>query len=421
MKKTILTIIISLLLVIILYAVFSGNDRGAENTSQYDTEIRIGLIVPLTGTHKSGGNSMQNGVRLAVDTINESGGVAGAKLTLLTYDDSNLPEKSKSAAESLILKDRVNVMIGPYSSECCLAIKDVVNQHKTPLIAPVAISDEIITGNDYVFRNTLSIKAAQDKINEIADMRKKEYSLLEGFNAKSIGILWQNDSWGKQLQSRIRKDLISLNRENALVFDQSFDIGTTEFKDIFRKYEDRFPDVIYIISSGEEAISIVSQGRDSGYKGLFYGEGGFNYSEFDETLQEKADSCIFTSQWHPSFSTPMSDIFVQLYTQKYNDTPDMFAATSYEAVYILQNSLKELKLSFGAKNFNEILQEDLSIPKKVDGLSGPISFDENGQCDRPMFILQKRWDGKRVQSFIIYPSQYAQGDIQWNFEEKTFH
>lgn len=360
---------------------------------------------------------MEKGVRLAVDTINSNGSLPGIKLELVIRDDRNDPQLAKAVTKDLILKEQVQVLIGPYSSECCLAITDVVNQYKTPLIVPVAMADKIITGSDYVFRNTLSVRNAQNKINEYVNVNKKEYTLLEGFNADSIGIMWQKDSWGKNMQKRVIKDMKALGKEKALAFNQSFDLGTSDFTGFFNAQKDNFPDVIYVISSGEEAMSIVSQGRALHYKGLFYGEGGFNYADFDVAMKEKADGCLFTSQWHPSFSTPMSDVFVQLYSKKYDSIPDMFAAISYEAVYILQNSLKRIKLS--ADNLNHALRKDLSIPKKLDGLSGTITFDENGQCDRPMFMLQKRWDGSSLQSFIVYPSQYAQGKFEWNFDHRS--
>lgn len=418
MKKTLFTITISFILVVILCFSVMNRQATDSDTSALKKEIKIGVIAPLTGTHRVGGESILKGARLAVDTINDKGGISGAKLMLITKNDENDPDLAEKSAKSLILEDQVNVIIGSYSSKCCLKIKEVVNKYKTPLIVPVAMADNIITGKDYVFRNTLPIKKSQNKIKEIATMKKNEYALLDGFNAKTMGILWQRDSWGFQMQKRVVTDLTALSREDSILFNEPFQLGTMDFTEYF-KDKTAFPDVIYVISSGDEAISIVSDGRDSGYKGLFYGEGGFNYAQFDQQLKQKAEGCIFTSEWHPSFSTPMSDIFVQLYSKKYNSTPDMFSATSYEAIYILHNSLRHIMHAYGKPDFNQLLQKDLSIPKNMDGLTGTISFDKNGQCDRSLFMLQKRWDGNQIQAFIIYPSKYAQGDIQWNFDKKT--
>jgi branched-chain amino acid transport system substrate-binding protein len=386
-----------------------------ENNLYDGTEFRLGLIVPLSGTHQNGGHSMERGVELAVNTINKNGGIDGMKINLLVFDDVNNPSVCREITKDLIIEEKADALIGPYSSECCLAIMDIVNEYKVPLITPVAMADKIIQGNDYIFRNTLSCTMALDKINKFTDQGLKQYTLLDGFGAHTIGFIWQNDAWGYEMQQKAISDLQHLGRSDAVLFTESFELGTDDFFYFYDKYKSNFPDIIYVISSGDESINLVKDGREAGFKGLFFGEGGFNYSNFDEELGELADGCLFSTQWHPSFSTPMSDVFVNSYTQEYEDTPDMFAAISYEAVYILKNSVIRLKSTISKESLREDLQAELSIPRRLDGISGKISFDTNGQCDRPMFILQKRWTGKNLQSFIIFPTKYSQGDIQWNF------
>ncbi len=113
----------------------------------------------------------------------------------------------------------------------------------------------------------------------------------------------------------------------------------------------------------------------------------------------------------------MSDVFMKSYLSKYGDMPNMFSAISYEAVYILKDSLARVIGYLPRDNFKEILRNDLSRPRKIEGITGSIYFDEKGQCDRPMFILQKRWDGRHIQSFIIYPKKYSQSEIKWNFDQ----
>lgn len=380
-------------------------------------EVRIGLIAPLTGSNQSGGLSMKNGVELAINKINQSGGISGTKLTLSVYDDQGVPEQTVKAAKELIFIDNVEAIIGPFSSNCCLAVKGLVNSCGVPLITPIAMADEINLESDYVFRNTLGATTAQRKINAFAGYMNGEYIMLEGFGAKTVGLLWQEDAWGMEMQQLVQTDLKALGRENSLIFNESFAFDQSSYKAVFDKYKDRYPDLIYIISSGKESVQIVKDARDSGFAGLLYGEGGFNYSSFDSELGAYADGCLFSTQWHPSFSTPMSDVFLKAYISEYGDVPNMFSAISYEAVYILKNSLERVIAYLPKDNFRDILNQDLSRPKRIEGITGAVYFDEKGQCDRPMFILQKRWDGRSIQSFIIYPVKYSQSKIKWNFDK----
>jgi branched-chain amino acid transport system substrate-binding protein len=380
-------------------------------------EIKIGLIAPLTGSNQSGGQSMKNGVELAVNKINQSGGIAGTKLSLVVYDDQGIPEQTEKAAKELIFIDNVEAIIGPFSSNCCLALKGLINSCGVPLITPIAMADEINLEDDYIFRNTLGATVAQSKINAFSNSFNGDFIMLEGFGAKTFGIIWQDDAWGSEMQKLVLDDVTALGKENAVVFSEPFAFEQKSYRDIFDRYKDHFPDLIYIVSSGKESIQLVKDARDAGYKGLLYGEGGFNYSSFDTELGAYADGCLFSTQWNPSFSTPMSDVFMKAYVSEYGDVPNMFSAVSYEAVYILRDSLTRVIAYLPRDDFKDILRQDLSQPKKIDGVTGPIYFDDKGQCDRPMFILQKRWDGRNIQSFIIYPKKYSQSEIKWNFDQ----
>ncbi|MEL7568729.1 MAG: ABC transporter substrate-binding protein, partial [Bacillota bacterium] len=410
------SIIVAIILFVVSFFLIKEFTLNSTNNHFIGKDVKIGLIAPLTGSSRSGGESMKKGVELAVNNINENGGIGGHKLTLIIRDDKGISSQAVKVAKDLIFLDNVEAIIGPFNSDSCLAIMGLVNNLEVPLITPIAMADNINLANDYVFRNTLGASASQMKINSFTKSSQDEYILLEGFGSKTIGILWQGDKWGEEMQEIVLSDLIDLGREDALLFSEPFEIGGSDFSSFFKNHKDNYPDLMYIVSSGSESIDIVKAGREQDYKGLFYGEGGFNYETFDEELLEYADGCIFSTQWHPSFSTPMSDVFLEAYMQTYNDVPNMFTAISYEAVYILKDSLVPIIHNLSRDDFRQILQKELATPRTINGITGPLSFDQNGQCDRPMFILQKRWTGRNVQSVIVYPEKYSQGQIDWNFE-----
>lgn len=240
--------------------------------------------------------------------------------------------------------------------------------------------------------------------------------MLDGFGAKTLGISWQNDVWGKEMQQMVIDDLNFIKRSDTLLFSEPFASGQTDFNDYFAALEGEFPDLIYVISSGDESIDFVRAARKAGFTGLLFGEGGFNYSSFNTELEAYADSCIFSTQWHPTFSTPMSDVFLKTYLAEYDDMPDMFSAMSYEAMYILKSSLLRTLHLIRRDDYKSLLRDDLATQRIMDGITGKIFFDSNGQCDRPVFVLQKKWDGRRIQSLILYPAEYSQSNPKWNFD-----
>lgn len=251
---------------------------------QWRGSIKIGMIAPLSGSGRSGGVSMQTGTELAVKNINDNGGVNGYKIELVVIDDRGVPSLSEEAAKELIYIDGVEAIIGPFSSDCCLAIKGLINSSGTPLITPVAMSDLINREDDYVFRNTMGVTQAQIKVNSYSNMLRGEYIMLDGLGAGTLGILWQNDVWGQEMQQAIVDDLSFIKREDDLLFNESFQLGQEDYSQHFESKKDNFPDLIYVVSSGDESIALLKSAREAGYTGLFLGEGGFNYSNFDKEL-----------------------------------------------------------------------------------------------------------------------------------------
>ncbi|GAB1476814.1 ABC transporter substrate-binding protein [Bacillota bacterium] len=415
MQKQFIKILINssgILLILIILFLFLSHDSGEPI---WKGQIKIGLIAPLTGSVQSGGISMQRGAELAVKNINDNGGIGGYQLQLVTIDDHATPKITERAVKELVFIENVEAIIGPFNSDCALAIKGLINNCGIPLITPVAMSDALNQEDDFIFRNTLGVTNAQIKVNAYSDFQNKKYLLLEGLGAKNLGIYWQNDIWGYEMQKRIADDLNAINKEDALLFSEPFQSGQTDFESLFTALEGNYPDLIYVVSAGDESIDLVRSARKAGYAGLFLGEGGFNYSNFDKELKAYADGCFFSTQWHPSFSTPMSDVFLKSYMAEYDEIPNMFAALTYESLYILKGSMLRTLLYIWRDNYKSLLRDDLATPRTIDGITGKIYFDSTGQCDRTVFVMQKKWDGRRIQSLILYPTEYSQGNYEWDW------
>jgi branched-chain amino acid transport system substrate-binding protein len=399
-------------LVIVFFILYYSNYLGKPTYNQGLAPIKIGLVGPWTGPLAVPGASMREGAELAVENINRNGGINSRQVVLIEYDDRGLPSECYKAVKRLIDQDEVVAIIGPYSSVNTLAVKDLVNEKHMPLITPVAMADEIKTRDDFVFRNTLGISAANEKMQAFVD--DGAATIFETMGCKTIGIMWQNDFWGEKMSKAVVDSYVALNKGNEVLFSQPYDLGRTDFVPQLRGLLPKKPDIIYLVSLTNEAIPIVRQARELGYHGLFLGEGGFNTGEFDRELKERANGCLFSTQWHPSFSTPMSDVFVKLYSDKYQDKePDMFSAITYEATYIVKSAIDTVgNRSADIADWRLAVRAAMARTRNFDGVSGRISFNNIGQCDRPLFMLQKRWDGRRVTAVIIFPQQYAQDRIR---------
>ncbi len=115
--------------------------------------IRIGMTQPLTGAVAASGNYVANGAKIAVEVLNAAGGVLGRPIELVLEDNKSNPREAVAAAEKLVLRDKVPVLIGAWSSTFTLAIMPKLIEYKVPMIVETSSAARITTsGNPYVFR-----------------------------------------------------------------------------------------------------------------------------------------------------------------------------------------------------------------------------------------------------------------------------
>ena len=123
-------------------SLLAGCGGGAKEPAKpaVQAPIKLGVIGPYTGPNAKPGQSMKQGVNLAVEEINKAGGVKGRKLEVLFEDDASVPAQSVSATEKLINKDEVSFLIGTFNSATTLADMKIIERDKTPMMVPIAVA-----------------------------------------------------------------------------------------------------------------------------------------------------------------------------------------------------------------------------------------------------------------------------------------
>src|SRR5437660_8879348 len=110
--------------------------------------IKVGVIQPLTGAFAASGNYVANGAKIAADEINAKGGIRGAKLELVIEDNKSNPTEAVAVAEKLIVRDKVPVMMGAWSSTYTLAVMPKLMEYKIPMVVETSSSDKITTSGN---------------------------------------------------------------------------------------------------------------------------------------------------------------------------------------------------------------------------------------------------------------------------------
>src|SRR5262249_26069090 len=114
--------------------------------------LTLGVYASLTGTTATFGQSMNEGIQLAVDEINQNGGLLGKKVSTVVEDDQSKPEEAKTAVLKLIKQDQVVALLGEVASSRSLAAAPEAQKNKIPMISPASTNPKVTEVGDFIFR-----------------------------------------------------------------------------------------------------------------------------------------------------------------------------------------------------------------------------------------------------------------------------
>src|SRR3979409_2275137 len=165
----------------------AGLALTAAGPAAYAQTIKIGVNEPLTGAVAASGNFVVNGAKIAADEINAKGGILGSKIQLVIQANKSNPTEAVAAAEKLIVRDKVPVMMGAWSSTYTLAVMPKLMEYKVPMLVETSSADKItMLGNPYVFR-----------ISPTNGTEAKSFArFVDGLEIKKADFLVVNNDWG---------------------------------------------------------------------------------------------------------------------------------------------------------------------------------------------------------------------------------
>ena len=359
---------------------------NATGTTIGDT-IKVGVNLELTGTVAAYGNAENNGVKLAVQEINKAGGVDGKKIELVTKDNKSENAEASTAATNLTIQSQVNAMIGPATSGAVAAAS--LNAQKTgvPLLTPSGTQDDLTLDTvdgvkKYVFRTTFQDSFQGQVLAQYA------YSNL---NAKKVVLYYDNSSdYAKGISEEFKKKY-----QGDIVTTATFASGDKDFQSALTKIKNLDYDAIVMPGYYTETGIITKQARDMGISVPILGPDGFNDDSFaDLAGKANANSVYYVSGY--STKTALSDkanYFIKAYKAKYGSEPNMFAALSYDSVYMIAKAAEGAKTSIDIAN-------NLAELKDFDGVTGKMTIDKkHNPIKTALMVIMK--DGAEVSADAV--------------------
>jgi len=363
---TIIIVVIVLISVIAGFIYWTGSSQG--------NVIKIGWFGPLTGWAASDGTSSLRGAQLAVEQINESGGINGKKIKLIYYDDQADPTQAVSVVRKLIEQDQVVGIISGSYSGTTRAAAPIAQNASIPMVVAYAVHPAITQTGDYIFR---AIYLGQSLG---IGMAKFAYY---GLNARTVAIIWDNIDYGTSISTGFITEFRSLG--GNITYQNSFSDSTSDFSSIITEIKSlpKQPDLLVGVSYYTQGGQIVAQARAAGLTCKILGPDGWDSEQFLTVGGNAVNGTYIGTDFARDLPSPIVQNFVTTYMNKYGVMPDMLAASTFDAVHILVNAI----INAGSLNGNSI--RIALTQTHYNGVTGSnITFDQNREVKKPVMILQ---------------------------------
>lgn len=383
MKKFISVMLVAAMAVTALTG--CGSNSGSSSKKDAD-KYYIGGIGPTTGATAIYGTAVKNGAQIAVDEINAAGGINGKQIEYRFEDDQNDAEKAVNAYNTL--KDwGMQMLVGTTTTAPCIAVAGKTASDNVFQITPSASSPDVLSsGNGNIFQVCFT-----DPNQGIASAQY----IAENKLAKKIGIIYDSsDVYSSGIEEKFEAEAktqgLNIVSKAAFTADSKTDFGTQ-----LQKAKDAGADLLFLPIYYQEASIILKQADTMGYKPKFFGVDGMDgiltVENFDTKL---AEDVMLLTPFAADAKDKTVQNFVKTYKEKYKDTPNQFAADSYDAVYALKAAIEESKATtdMSASDMCDALKGAMT-KIKMQGLTGGkdgLTWNESGEVTKsPKAVIIK--------------------------------
>jgi branched-chain amino acid transport system substrate-binding protein len=386
----------------------SAGGAGSGNGKKVD-EVRLGVILPLTGSTAQNGNNSRKGVELAADLINKDGGIksmGGAKIKLDVADATSDAAKAASAATQFVSKGAPPVaIVGAYASGLTVTVAQVTERKKVPLLTTAFSDDLTAKGYKYLFQ----LPAKASVVGKAQMQYAVEIAKASGTDLKKAAIVYANNAYGesqaKGLQAQAQASGIDI------VLFESYSPTISDAGPVAQKVLASHPDVVFSVAYVTDGVLLMRALKSAGGTvPVVGGVGGYITPDFKKSLGDQVNGVLSVDTSDPD---KYGDI-AKAYEAKYGELMPQEAHDNAAAVYCFAQALEQNPTTDPAKLADALRGGTFDAGAAGSMPGGKVKFDQTGANTfaKPLMV---QWQQGRLVG--VWPADLTANKPTWNTQK----
>jgi branched-chain amino acid transport system substrate-binding protein len=338
------------------------------------TELRVGAYLSLSGAETEFGVQTKEGIELAVEEVNKTGGVKGTPVKVLYEDDKSTPQETNNKVLQLIDRDKVLALLGEVASGRSKVGGIAANKAKIPMITPSSTHPDITKIGPFVFRVCFT--------DDVQGAAGADF-VVKTLGKKKIAILYASDVlYSTGLAKDFKDAAVKLGAE--IVKEKGFLQTETNFTTYINELKDAKPDIIYSPTYYNHMVPIARQAKAAGVPGsMFVGGDGWDADSLLTDAGSELEGAYFTNHYAPDVPWDNAKAFRGKYTARFNRDPSSLAAMGYDAAKLLFDAMGRAK-----EMTPDAIRQAIQDTKGFQGATGSITIDANRNADKAIVVVQ---------------------------------
>jgi len=340
-------------------------------------DVKLAYVGEISGQLAVSGGNFRDGIILAVEEINAKGGIASKKIDLQLYDTQSNPSVARAQMQKALDGD-VFAVLGPVLSGNVKVTMQMLQQQEVPHLIGGEAADIVTLGDKFLFRTSFGQQIGMPKI--AAHIR-------DNLKAKTVGLIWVNNDFGKAGRDQLKKALDGVGI--TLAADISTEPGQVDFAADVVKLKSANADVQFIYSNEEECARIMREAKKQGLKGPYVGD----TTLLSQKTIELGGDASEGAQGHVGLTSDAPIQAVQDYKgrfqKRFNYVSDHNGIKGYTGVYAIKYVVeKKLGGKLDRKGFADAMHGLTITPNDEPNILIETSWDDRGEINRISFLAE---------------------------------